>query len=167
MQPGANTDGRDWLTAFRRYAVVTLLLNLVWEFAQMPLYTVWSEPWDSIAFAGLHCLGGDLVIACLCLWASLATLGDPRWPAARFERVAVVSVLLGLGYTVSSEWLNVHVRKSWDYTAMMPLVPPFGTGLSPLLQWVVVPLCALWAAGRGHRSAVAQRPDGPGAPRRS
>jgi hypothetical protein len=33
------------------------------------------------------------------------------------------------------------------YTDAMPLVPPLGTGLSPLLQWLVVPSLGLrWAA---------------------
>jgi hypothetical protein len=141
----------DWLAAFRRYTAVTLLLDLVWEFGQMPLYTVWAESWPAIVFAGVHCLGGDLLIASACLWTSLTTLGDRRWPAVRFGRVAVATVLLGFGYTVFSEWLNVHVRQSWAYRDLMPLVPPLGTGLSPLLQWILVPAAALVAAGRKDR----------------
>jgi len=31
----------------------------------------------------------------------------------------------------------------WTYSDLMPLVPPFGTGLLPLLQWIVVPLLVL------------------------
>jgi len=143
-----NTDTDGWLPAFRRYLAATLLLDLAWEFAQMPLYTVWSESWRAVAFAGLHCLGGDLLIAASCLWLSLIVLADARWPAARFDRVAAATFALGIGYTVFSEWLNVHVRRSWAYTDLMPLVPPLGTGLAPLLQWIVVPAVALWAAGR-------------------
>ena len=37
----------------------------------------------------------------------------------------------------------------------MPLVPPFGTGLSPLAQWVVVPLLVLFALRRQTAGADA------------
>ena len=30
----------------------------------------------------------------------------------------------------------------------MPLVPPFGTGLSPLLQWIFIPLAVVWLTQR-------------------
>jgi hypothetical protein len=56
----------------------------------------------------------------------------------------------GLGYTVVSEWLNIVVRRSWAYSSLMPVVSlfGFGIGLSPLLQWIVVPTLALYAARR-------------------
>ena len=52
-------------------------------------------------------------------------------------------ILLGLCYTVFSEWLNTQVRQSWSYTEAMPLLPPLGTGLAPFLQWLIVPGIAL------------------------
>lgn len=161
MHPRGSTDEGEWLPAFRRYLSATLLLDLAWEFAQMPLYTVWRESWESVAFAGLHCLGGDLLIASACLWASLVVFGDGRWPGGRFGRVAAATLVLGIGYTVFSEWLNVDVRRSWGYTDRMPLVPPFGTGLAPLLQWIVVPAAALWAAGWSRRAPTDRSPETP------
>jgi hypothetical protein len=64
-----------------------------------------------------------------------------RWPLFG-GRVILAAVLLGLGYTVFSEWLNVEIRRSWSYTEAMPLVPPLGTGLTPFLQWLIVPCLA-------------------------
>ena len=49
------------------------------------------------------------------------------------------AILLGAAYTVFSEWLNINIRRSWSYTDAMPVLPLLGTGLTPLLQWVVVP----------------------------
>ena len=52
-----------WLTALRRYVVVIGLGNLAWEFAQLPLYTIWHEgSLGEIVFAAIHCTGGDLLI---------------------------------------------------------------------------------------------------------
>ena len=38
--------------------------HLLWEIGHVPLYTIWTEgSWGEIAFAVLHCTGGDLLIA--------------------------------------------------------------------------------------------------------
>lgn len=138
----------DWLRALRRYFVVVAAGNLVWEFLQLPLYTLWStDTLGQIIFAALHCTGGDLLIAASTLLGSLLLFGA-GWPAAgpAFRRVAVSTILLGVGYTVFSEWLNVSVRGNWAYSELMPVLPPLGTGLSPLLQWAVVPVLGFWRA---------------------
>jgi hypothetical protein len=125
-----------------RYIGVVALGDFVWEFAQLPLFTLWrTAGWTYLAFAALHCWLGDLLIAlsCLALGASVAGRG---WPQRGYVRMASVVVLVGVSYTVFSEWLNVTVRGSWSYAPAMPRVPPLGTGLSPLLQWMVVPLVA-------------------------
>jgi hypothetical protein len=60
----------------------------------------------------------------------------------------VTTLVIGLGYLVYSEWVNIELRGSWAYTEAMPRLPPFGTGLAPLLQWLVIPPIALWAVRR-------------------
>ena len=37
----------------------------------------------------------------------------------------------------------------------MPVIPPLGTGLSPLLQWLIVPGIGLLYAGRKSRPEAA------------
>lgn len=146
MNTSPTSDG-DWLPALRRYAMFIAIANLIWEASHLPLYTIWSEGKPrEIAFAVAHCTGGDLLIAIGCLILALILIGAPSWPAARFVPVMAVAVTFGLTYTGYSEWLNVEVRSSWAYSDAMPVVPPFGTGLSPLLQWLVLPpLGLLWA----------------------
>jgi hypothetical protein len=63
------------------------------------------------------------------------------------------AIVLGAGYTIFSEWLNVAVRRSWSYTAAMPVVPFLGTGLTPLLQWLIVLSMALAVTGYRYRRA--------------
>lgn len=128
-----------WGVLVRHVAILTAL-NLVWEFAQMPLYTLWQTGTArEIVFAGLHCTAGDAMIGGFTLLAALLALGAPDWPGARWGAVLVGTVALGVGYTVFSEWLNVGLRASWAYSDLMPVVPPFGTGLTPLLQWLILP----------------------------
>jgi hypothetical protein len=33
----------------------------------------------------------------------------------------------------------VQVFKTWEYDEMMPVVPLIGVGLTPFLQWIVIP----------------------------
>ncbi len=127
----------------QRYFLASLMGNLAWEVLQLPLYTLW---WDGtaseIGFAILHCTGGDMLIAGSCLFAALGLCGWRAWPGRRFAVVALLSILLGLGYTVFSEYLNTVVRQTWAYSPWMPKVPWLGTGVAPLLQWLVVPTAA-------------------------
>jgi hypothetical protein len=121
--------------------------NLLWELGHMPLYTLWVEgTWGEIAYAVLHCTVGDVMIAGICLLLSLATIGRSAWPRARFGAVALATILIALSYTVFSEWLNTEVRGSWAYREAMPRLPGLGIGLTPILQWIVVPVLAFrWA----------------------
>jgi hypothetical protein len=144
----------DWLLALRRFVLASALANLVWEFAQLPLYTVWHEgaPRDIIV-AAIHCTGGDILIAAASLLAALMIVGNGHWPHARFHRVASAAIIGGLAYTVFSEWLNTEIRGSWAYSEWMPTLPLIGAGLSPFLQWIVVPIVAFWWARRPFTEA--------------
>ena len=144
-----DTQEGNWLPALRRYFAAMLLGNLAWEILQLPLYTLWvTGSWREKAFAVAHCTGGDLLIAAACLLGALLVAGDRLWPNAAFWRVAGISMVTGLAYTIFSEWLNTTVRLSWSYAEAMPIVPGLRVGLSPMLQWVVVPLVAFWIAQR-------------------
>lgn len=129
----------DWLMAVRRYLAASIAFHLVWETLQLPLYTIWTEPMRKQAFALLHCTIGDLMIAGLSLLAALAVVGKENWPRAGSRAIWLLLVLFGTGYAVYSEWLNVSVRGSWAYAPAMPTLPILGTGLAPLLQWIIVP----------------------------
>src|SRR5262249_26390542 len=130
--------------------------HLFWEAAQLPLYTLWrSGTPREIAFAVIHCSGGDILITTVTLAAAAALVRHLPWPPFGW-RMVFTAIALGAAYTVFSEWLNVEIRRSWSYTAAMPVVPFIGTGLTPLLQWLIVPGLAL--AVTGHRYRRARRP---------
>ncbi len=144
-----------WVAVLRSYVATVAVGNFVWEVAHLPLYTIWhTGTAGSNAFAVVHCTVGDVVLASGIFALTLLIAGNRDWPVRNFWRVAVLTVLLGIGSTVLLEWLNVVIWKSWAYSSLMPVLPVLGfdVGLSPLLQWIVVPLFAPWRAGR-HRSA--------------
>lgn len=136
-----------------RYLGAMLVGNIAWETIHLPLYTLWHSGTASyLAFVVTHCTAGDLMIATIALVVGWSVVGR-GWPFLNYGRVAVLAIGLGLAYTVFSEWLNTSVRGSWAYTAAMPIVPILGTGLSPALQWIVVPAASFaWAKPRIRKS---------------
>jgi hypothetical protein len=130
--------------------------NLLWEFVQAPLYTIWVERWGAIVFAVFHCTGGDVVIGAYAMLLALAAFGRD-WPDSAASRGCVTAAVtaIGVAYTIFSEWLNVDVRGEWAYGAMMPTLPVLGTGMAPLLQWLVIPTLALrWGGIKVQRAAL-------------
>lgn len=143
---------KNWLVALRAYLLVLAGGSLLWEAAHLPLYTIWQTgTWRENVFAVVHCTGGDLLIATASLTLALVLVGHAEWPARRFGLVATLAMVFGLAYTTFSEWLNIVVRQSWAYSELMPVlnVAGFDLGLSPLAQWIVVPLLAFAWARRG------------------
>jgi hypothetical protein len=143
----------DWISALRRYFIASALGNLIWEFAQLPLYTAWQQgSARDIVVAAAHCTGGDILIAGSSLVAALIVAGSRSWPRDGFRIVASLAIAGGLAYTIFSEWLNTEIRGSWAYSEWMPTLPLIGAGLSPFAQWIVVPALAFWWV---HRPFVA------------
>lgn len=139
--------GLFWLSTLRRYLLWSAGLHFVWEIAQLPLYTLWrTGTWREIVSAILHCTAGDIMITTLSLVAALVAAGSAEWPRQGAGRVTLVLLFFGIAYTIYSEWLNTVVRRNWEYTSAMPRLPGMGTGLSPLLQWLIVPLAAMHLA---------------------
>lgn len=152
MRSQVSGDDASWLTVLRRYLLCVALGNLLWEFAHLPLYTIWTDaPAREIVFAAVHCTGGDILIATATLIFALVVAGDRRWPfdSRTYLRVALVAIGAGIAYTIFSEWLNVFVRRSWAYAPLMPIIPVFDIGLSPVVQWLAVPVTSFWFARRG------------------
>jgi hypothetical protein len=130
-------------------AIFSFLLNFLWEMQQMPFFQISSE---------FSCL--DTIRNC-----TLATIGDVGISLTAFWVVAVASksrqwfrqlhwwqlssfVLVGIVITVMFEALATGVLDIWKYGEIMPILPFFGTGLLPLLQWLLIPPIIVWFVKR-------------------
>lgn len=139
-----------WLSMWRTYLVASLVGHLLWEAAQIPLYTIfWSGNIRQISFAVAHCTAGDILIAIAVFLIAIIVTGRAEGlTRRRLSHLAPLTVFFGICYTVFSEWLNTSVRQNWEYTDAMPLLPVLGIGIAPLMQWLVVPTIALMLARR-------------------
>lgn len=136
-----------WRLILLGYLPWIAVLNLAWEIAHAPLYTLWREAAAQyIAFSVVHCTLGDVLIAAAALVVAL-TVGREGAPAVwRWRRLAAITVLAGLAYTIFSEWMNITLLRSWTYAEAMPTfgIAGFEIGLTPLAQWLLLPPTALY-----------------------
>ena len=140
-----------------RYLLLLAGANLAWEIGHLPLHALWRERGPSeIAWAVLHCTAGDVAVGAAALGAVIVLTRARRWPDQGFAGVATAASAADVAATVVLEWLDVEVWRNWAYAEAMPRLPPFGTGLSPLLQWLLLP-----------PSAFSRRAAGPALPSRS
>jgi hypothetical protein len=123
--------------------LITLALHFAWEMAQGNLYLLMhSMPfWRATAFCA-RATAGDLVITTIAFSAAAMSRGW-HWPLLR-RRLSPTLIFLTVGMliTVVSEIYAVSTGR-WAYDERMPQI--FGIGLSPLLQWIVIPLLEIAA----------------------
>lgn len=119
------------------WSALAFALNLVWEIAHVRLYTIWAADGTTVAWSVLHCTLGDAAIALAMYALAGVVLWRADWPASRPWTGGAVVVIGALAFTAWSEWYNVYRTVNWAYTPSMPMI--FGIGLSPLLQWLILP----------------------------
>lgn len=60
----------------------------------------------------------------------------------------LVFITVGIVITIVLEWHATVLQQRWAYGELMPTLPILGTGLAPLLQWLILPPLILWFARR-------------------
>jgi hypothetical protein len=132
------------------WAVWALALNLAWEAAQLPFYSFapTAGPLE-IAWAVIHCTVGDVGVALGSFGAAALATRHLEWPVRRPWLGLAVALVVGLVWTIQSEWQNVYVRGAWAYAPSMPTVS--GVGVLPILQWLLLPPVGLVMVRRRTR----------------
>lgn len=120
------------------WSALAFVLNLVWEIAHVRLYTLWDEADRlTVAWSLIHCTLGDVVIALTMFALAGIVLRQTNWPVSSPWSGGTIVTVGATAFTAWSEWYNVYQIGNWGYTASMPVI--FGIGLSPLLQWLILP----------------------------
>lgn len=120
-------------------------LQLLWEIAQFPLYTIWHEgDWSYIFYGLIHCTIGDLMITLSVFWLVSLLNRSRRWIFSSTIPNIILFTALGLTYTIFSEIVNTRIKGTWGYTELMPIVPVIEIGGMPFLQWLLIPPVLIW-----------------------
>lgn len=125
-------------------AVLSFTFHFVWEFLQVPTYGGMStiSHWEGVKICTAATVG-DVGFALTAFWVTAAIARSRRWIIAPRPWQLALFLVIGIALTVGFEFYYIEVSERWSYSHLMPRVPPLGTGLSPLLQWILVPLLAL------------------------
>jgi len=121
-------------------SIFGFLLNFVWEIWQAPLF----QSMDRLTHfeATLHCTRaalGDVVILLIVFWIISLTAKSRHWIIYPKIIQVIGFIAIGVVITVVIEAIAIHVLNRWQYATAMPTLPILGTGIAPILQWVIIP----------------------------
>lgn len=130
-------------------AFFSFVLHFVWEFVQVPTYTGMAEMahWEAIKLC-MSATFGDVGFAMTAFWIASISARSRNWVLQPTRLPVAIFVAVGIILTIGFEYYYTNISLRWTYSDLMPLVPPFGTGLSPLLQWLVIPALVIWLTRR-------------------
>lgn len=139
-------------------AIFSFLLNFVWEVQQMPFFQ--APPEFACSELIRNCTlatVGDVGISLVAFWTVAAISRSRQWFRQPRRYQIVGFILVGLVITVIFEALATGALNRWDYAPLMPTLPLLGTGLLPLLQWLLLPPIILWFVKRQFASTGQKR----------
>jgi hypothetical protein len=121
-------------------SIFGLLLNFVWEIWQAPLF----QGMDELTHfeATVHCTQaalGDVVILLVAFWIIALTARSRGWITHPKTIQIVGFIAIGIIITIVFEAVAIHVLNRWQYAITMPTLPILGTGIAPILQWLIIP----------------------------
>ncbi len=125
--------------------ILSFPMHFTWELLQAPLFSSMEKVThiDGIRIC-LQATLGDMVIALVAYWVAALLAGTRHWVGRPDYRAFVLFIGTGLGITVGIEFLSTEVLERWTYGTAMPRLPFIGTGLTPILQWALIPALVLW-----------------------
>lgn len=103
--------------------------------------------WEAITLC-MSANFGDVGFALTAFWAACRAAGSQEWIPRPTPFQAAIFVVVGIVLTVGFEYYYTNISFRWTCSELMSLVPPLGTGLNPLLHWLVIPLIVIWLTCR-------------------
>jgi hypothetical protein len=136
-------------------AFFSFLLHFVWEIWQVPFFAGMpsTSHWSGVAVCSRATLG-DAAMAVVAFWGGALPRRSRYWFVGPRGWEVLIYLAIGLTLTVVFESLATGPLARWSYGPEMPRLPIFGTGLSPALQWVLIPPVALWITARQLRNRM-------------
>ncbi len=91
---------------------------------------------------------GDVGISIAAFWTVVGISKSRQWFHQPNRWQISIFILVGIAITMIFEALATGALNRWKYGTSMPTLPFLGTGLLPLLQWIVLPPIVIWFVKR-------------------
>jgi hypothetical protein len=119
-------------------------LHVAWENWQILFYSGMADARHADAvWLCTRAAFGDANIALLAYVLAALTIRSWRWPLSSSRLAPAAYIASGIAITVIIEHFATEVWNRWHYSDWMPVLPLLGTGVLPLLQWLLIPLLSL------------------------
>jgi hypothetical protein len=119
-------------------AVLAFLLNFAWEVSHCPLYKGCSYEFTHFLFLALASLA-DAILSVLLYFGFALVYRNGRW-AHPLTAMRGFWLMMGGGVGAIVSEMAYLAAGNWAYTARMPLIPGIGVGITPVLQFTVLPV---------------------------
>lgn len=118
-------------------AILAFALNFAWEVVQGPLYEGYQYDWKHISMCALASIA-DMFMVLILLFGFGLIYKNVFWiEHLNVSGILVLVLVGGTGAILSEMWHTA--RGDWTYTESMPLLPWVEVGLSPVLQFMILP----------------------------
>jgi hypothetical protein len=128
--------------AFTRFVFITTILafvlNFAWEIIQIPLYK--NNVYDllHISFCALASVA-DAIMVLLIYFSFALVYKNVFWiKNINIQRALLIIFIGGIG-AILAEMRHLS-EGHWAYTSSMPIIPLVNAGVSPVLQFMLLPL---------------------------
>ncbi len=126
---------------FKQYVLNVLLFaflfNTVWEILQIPLYKEGAYSWSHVLFCVLASVA-DAIMVLLIYFGFSFIYKNPVWIKKMNPEKIIFLILAGGVGAVLAETRHLSIG-TWSYATAMPIIPVLNVGLSPVLQFMILP----------------------------
>ncbi len=119
-------------------ALFSIPINFIWEMVQMPLYK--DMPWD--LYTALFCLAasvGDAAMILIIFFAVILLVKNKNWLLNLTLQNIFLTLIVGFIIALLVEQYALN-NDMWRYGEIMPRIPLWDIGISPILQMLILPL---------------------------
>jgi len=128
---------RNYRKSIITMSLLAFILNFIWEFTQGPLYKGYKYDWEHISFCMLASIA-DMLMVLILLFSFGLIYKNVYWINSMDLNKVLLLVFVGFSGAILAEVFHT-MRGDWSYTDAMPLLPVVEVGVSPVLQFMILP----------------------------
>lgn len=131
------TDVKEYRRYVLNIALTAFVVNLFWEIAHGTLYSGFEYDLKHIGFCALASVA-DMLMVLLLIFGFAILYKDAYWIwKLNIQRLALLIAVGTVGAILGEIW---HIaRGDWAYAANMPMLPFVKVGVSPVVQFALLP----------------------------